>query len=96
MITFLFFLILTFAEFVIVFLKWDNVNDLHEIGKFASDVTGVGEYYNKFADKVILFLKRFKPFMWIIAVVVLIFNLIIASFISAIISVIIGLITLFF
>lgn len=92
MITLIFFLILTLVEFVIVFLKWDNVSDLHEIGKFASDITGVGEHYTKFSDKVILFLKRLKPFLWIIAVVVLIVNLIVASLLSALI----GLITLFF
>jgi hypothetical protein len=88
MITLLIFLLLTSIELAIVLLKWNDVTDIHEIGKFASSAVGYGEHYVKFTDKIILFLKKMKPLLWLISILVLALNLIVASILSFVIHVI--------
>lgn len=96
MTTFIIFLLLTLIEFLIVCFKWDDVTDAHEIGKIVSSSIGIREKYDTIIESVILFLKRLKPLLWLISIVVLLVNFFAALLLSGIYQLIIYLVNHFF
>ena len=82
MITLIVFSLLSTIEFLIIYLKWNNVLDAHEFVKLVSSLSGFEKKYNYAIGKIIVYLKKIKPFLWIVIVLVMISNLIIAAIIS--------------
>lgn len=88
MLTILFFLTISLVEFIVIYLKWTEMSDLHTIGKLASTVAGVEKRYNTLIEKIVLFLMKIKPLLWVVVVVLALINYIVASILSMLITVI--------
>jgi hypothetical protein len=89
------FLTLTIVEGIYLWFQWDKISQVIEVAKLAQDLTGVAfkdnKAYNKamdFKTKVIFFVLKFKKLIWLPIGLLLIANLIVASIISPIISLI--------
>ena len=94
MITLFVFLTLTIVEAVIIFLKWNEIEDAHTIGKLGAKTLGIDKEYNTLIDKFVRFIVSLKSLIWIPILLLLFCNYIIASILSFVYSVIHFLITL--
>ncbi len=92
MVTLIIFLLLSLVEFIVIYMKWSELSDLNTIAKLASTVVGVEKHYNTFMEKIVLFLMKIKPLLWVVVIVLALVNYIAASILSALI----GIITFFF
>ena len=94
MYTFLIFVALCAIEFIIVKLKWDDIQDYREIGKGVASITGIdkNKKYSTFVRIAGKFFGFFKVFMIIPIIIMVIFNFIAALILGGLVS----LITLFF
>lgn len=88
MITLLIFLLLSLAEAVIIFIKWNEMEDLHQIGKIGTKIIGVDQEYNKLVDKFVRWVLSYKYLMWIPISLLLIANFIAGLLLSTIYSII--------
>lgn len=95
MITLLIFLLITVIEFIIVYIKWNQVADVHEIGQAISNIAGIEEKYNSAIDTTILFLKKLEFLLWIFVPIILFLNLLLAFVFSILYSIISTLIHLY-
>lgn len=84
MIIIIIFLLLTIIEFVIITMKWNEISDVHTIGKIASQVIGFEEKYNSIVFKIVKFLHSIKPFLWLVTIIILFINLLAAVALSTI------------
>jgi len=92
MVTLILFLVLSLVEFIVIYFKWSELNDLNTIAKVASTAIGVDKHYNTFIEKIVLFLMKIKPLLWVVVVALALVNYMIAS----LLSILIGIITFFF
>lgn len=95
MVTMIIFLLLYAVEAVIIFIKWNDITDYHEIGKFGSKALGVHEHYNTITEKVIKWIIDYKALMWIPISLLAIGNFIAAWLISIIFSILAFIIHIF-
>lgn len=94
MYTFLIFIALCAIEFIIVKMKWGDIQDYREIGKGVASITGINKNkkYSTFVKIASKFLGFFKIFIIIPIIIMVIFNFIAALILGGLIS----FITLFF
>ena len=94
MYTFLIFIALCAIEFIIVKLKWDDIQDYREIGKGVASITGIdkNKKYSAFVKIASKFFGFFKVFIIIPIIIMVIINFIAALILGGLIS----LVTLFF
>ena len=78
MITIIIFLVLTAVEFILIWFKWNEIQDFHAVGDIATNALGVNQQYKGaigwFASKLI----KMKRFMWIPILLLLILNLLVS------------------
>jgi len=95
MYTFLIFIALCAIEFIIVKMKWDDIQDYRAIGKGVASVTGIdkNKKYSTFVKMAGKFLGFFKVFIIIPIIIMTIFNIIASLILGGLLNLII---TLFF
>jgi hypothetical protein len=84
MIIIIIFLLLTIIEFIIIAMKWNEISDVHTIGKITSQVIGFEEKYNSIVLRIVKFLHSIKPFLWVVTIIILFVNLLAAFALSTI------------
>ena len=88
MITLLIFILLGLIEAAIIFIKWNEMEDLHQIGKIGTKVIGIDQEYNKLVDKFVRWVLSNKGLIWIPIFILSVANLIVAVVLSTIYSII--------
>ncbi len=88
MVTFLIFLALTVIQFIIIYIKWNEVSDVNKILKLILSILGLEDKYNILVSQ----LKSMKPLLWILGFSMLIINLITAFILSFLFSIMYNLI----
>lgn len=94
MITFFIFIILTVIEAAIIFIKWNEIEDAHTIGKTGAKILGIKEEYDTLVGKLVKFFISMKDLIWIPILLLLFCNIIIASILSFVYSIITFLISI--
>lgn len=89
------FLTLTVVEGVYIWLRWDKISQVINIGKFTHDLFGdqlkqIKKFQKTmgFKEKIIFFFLRYKKLIWLPIIILLIINGVVASIFSAICSII--------
>ena len=83
-----FFILICLFEFIVIFIKWGNVSDAHEITKIISSATGFRKHYNQLIYKIVSFLKELKPLLWLVIALILIVNYVAALVLNLIYNII--------
>lgn len=78
----LFFLLFTFIEFVILFVKWNEITDAQQMGKISD------KKYTSTISLFVIFLQKKKTILWVIFGLMLITNVLIGVTLSAAIEII--------
>jgi len=94
MITFIIFILLTAIEAGIIFIKWNEIEDAHSVGKVGAEILGIKNEFNTIIGNFVKFLMRIKYLIWIPITLMLLINIIIATILSTVYSLIIVLISL--
>lgn len=86
--TLIIFLILTIAEAIYLWSKWDEIQEYKEIGQEVASITGLDQ--NKKYQKVIQILGKLwnyaKPVFYALGIALLIANIIVAAILSTILG----------
>lgn len=76
------FIVLCLLEFILIWFKWNEIQDFHKIGDVATNVIGVNEQYKGIVGWFVGKLIKMKRLVWIPITILIILNLIASFFIS--------------
>jgi len=82
MTTLIIFLILSLAEFILIYFKIEQMKQTGEIGQAIGQATGLQEKYQPFLDKAAHWLLGLKWLLWIFVPLILMINLMAAWILS--------------
>jgi hypothetical protein len=82
------FISICLVEAIILYLKWGTVSDAHEAAKIATSVSGIRVKYNDLVSRIVSYLKQLKPLMWLVVILLLVMNYMLAVVLTFVIKVI--------
>lgn len=94
MTTLIIFLILSLAEFILIYFKIEQMKETGAIGQAIGQATGLKEKYQPFLDKVAHWLLSLKWLLWVFVPIILAVNLLTAWILSWVLDLIIFLFSL--
>lgn len=68
------FILISIVEFVLIYIKWAELQDLHSVGKIVTPIIGVDEKYNSAINWITGKLINMKKFIWIPITIILVVN----------------------
>ncbi len=87
------FLVLSLIEVIYLWIQWDKISSIIDVGKMAHDLIGQqlknNEHYKKvmgFKEKVAMIIFNFKGLTWVLICLILLGNVIISSVLTLVLK----------